>query len=138
MEVHSADIMGSLIELKEDVEYETGIDLRLVFSGASEAHLLAKEIGRAGVGVILNPSRPFPNEWRSRRMYVVCHFPFANAKLMRWLRLPGKPLTEKNALSLLMEHGVTVGFGVQEKWMARNLRFDLAWVCILRLLISPK
>jgi len=79
-------------------------------SGASEAHLLAKEIGRAGVGVILNPSRPFPNEWRSRRI------------------LPGKPLTEKNALSLLMEHGVMVGFGMPEKWMTRNLRFDLAWV----------
>ena len=72
VEVHSADIMGSLIDLKEDVEEETGIDLRLVFSGASEAHLLAKEIGRAGVGVILNPSRPFPIEWRSRRMCVVC------------------------------------------------------------------
>ena len=73
VEVHSADIMASLIDLKEDIEEETGIDLRLVFSGASEAHLLAKEIGRAGVGVILNPSRPFPNKWRSRRMYVVCN-----------------------------------------------------------------
>jgi hypothetical protein len=50
------------------------------------------------------------------------------AKLTRRLRLPGKPLTEKNALSLLMEHGVMVGFGMPEKWMTRNLRFDLAWV----------
>jgi len=60
--------MGSLIKLKEEIEDYTGTDLRLVFSGASEAHLLAKEIGRAGVGIILNPSRPFPANWRSRRM----------------------------------------------------------------------
>lgn len=71
MDVHSADIMGSLIKLKEEIEEYSGSEIRLVFSGASEAHLLAKEIGRAGVGVILNPSRPFPGEWRSRRMYVV-------------------------------------------------------------------
>lgn len=85
VEVHSADIMGSLIELKKEIEEDTGTELRFVFSGASEAHLLAKEIGRAGVGIILNPSRPFPNEWRSRRMYVVhclrlSPFPFLFAR----------------------------------------------------------
>ncbi|PFH51541.1 hypothetical protein AMATHDRAFT_2992 [Amanita thiersii Skay4041] len=109
---HGADVLASLIRLKEEVETETGSHLRIVFSGATEAHLLAKEIGQANIGVILNPSRPFPAEWRSRRI------------------LPGPPLTQKNALTVLMENHVTVGFGIEEKWSARNLRFDLAWAAI--------
>ena len=56
--------------------------------------------------------------------------PGLGGQLTHRLRLPGKPLTDKNALLVLLENGVTVGFGVQEKWMARNLRFDLAWACI--------
>ncbi|KAF8630669.1 hypothetical protein AX15_002817 [Amanita polypyramis BW_CC] len=112
VDVNSADIMGSLIHLKEEVETYTGSKIRLVFSGASEAHLLAKEISQANVGIILNPSHPFPIEWKSRRI------------------LPGPPLTEKNALMHLLENNIIVGFGVQEKWMARNLRFDLAWAAI--------
>jgi imidazolonepropionase-like amidohydrolase len=112
VDVHSADIMASVIQLKAEVEAYTGSELRLVFSGAAEAHLIAKEISQANVGVILNPSRPFPINWRARRI------------------LPGPPLSEKNALSALLANNVTVGFGVQEKWMARNLRLDIAWAAI--------
>jgi hypothetical protein len=68
VDVHSADIMASVIQLKAEVEAYTGSELRLVFSGAAEAHLIAKEISQANVGVILNPSRPFPINWRARRM----------------------------------------------------------------------
>lgn len=68
MQVQSADIMATLIELKKEVEEESGTSIKLTFSGANEAHILAKEIGEAGVGVILNPSRPFPGTWKSRRM----------------------------------------------------------------------
>ncbi len=60
--------MATLIELKKEVEEESGTSIKLTFSGANEAHILAKEIGEAGVGVILNPSRPFPGTWKSRRM----------------------------------------------------------------------
>jgi len=60
--------MASLITLKKDVEKVHGKDIQLTFSGANEAHLLAKEIGEANIGVILNPSRPFPGTWRSKRM----------------------------------------------------------------------
>jgi len=81
----------------------------MVFSGAAEAHLLAKEIGKAGVGVILNPSRPFPSIWDRRRI------------------LAGPPLTNDTDLVTLMENGVTVAFGQPEAWAARNSRFDLAW-----------
>jgi hypothetical protein len=66
--VESADIMASLIKLKQEVEEQIGSDLRLTFDGASEAHVLAKEIGQNGIGVILSPSRPFPGTWESKRM----------------------------------------------------------------------
>lgn len=112
VDVHNADIMATLIQLKKEVEAFTGTKMRLVFSGASEAHLLAREIGEANIGIILSPSRPFPMNWGARRI------------------LPGPPLTKKNALSILLANNITVGFGIQEKWMARNLRFDLAWAAI--------
>jgi len=36
--------------------------------GGEEAHLLAKELAEADIGVILVPVRPFPGSWESRRM----------------------------------------------------------------------
>jgi len=46
IDVGSADVMAALLKLKEEVEQKRGTSMRLVFSGAAEAHLLAKEIGR--------------------------------------------------------------------------------------------
>lgn len=43
-------------------------------------------------------------------------------------RLPGPPLSETNAIAILLAHNVTVGVGVEEAWMARNTRLDIAWV----------
>jgi len=42
--------------------------LKMTITGASEAHILAAEIASAGIGVIVNPSRPFPTRWEDRRM----------------------------------------------------------------------
>ncbi|KAF9474768.1 carbohydrate esterase family 9 protein [Pholiota conissans] len=110
--VQSADIMATLINLKKEIEELSGTDLQFVFEGANEAHLLAKEIGEAGVGVILNPSRPFPGTWKSRRI------------------LPGPPLTQQNAVAALIAHNVTVGIGIEEQWSSRNIRFDIAWAAL--------
>lgn len=60
--------MASLINLKFETEKIHRQSIQVTFTGANEAHLLAKEIGDAGVGVILRPSRPFPATWKSRRM----------------------------------------------------------------------
>ena len=69
--VQSADIMATLIELKAGLDSQlNGSKTKFTFVGANEAHLLAKEIGEAGVGVILSPARPFPGDWKSRRTYV--------------------------------------------------------------------
>lgn len=87
IEVHSADIMATLLIVKIEVEDRIGSRMRMVFSGATEAHLLAKEIGdsfvpsrvkvsgliesgvgEANVGVILRPARPYPATWDQRQM----------------------------------------------------------------------
>ncbi|KAJ7284617.1 carbohydrate esterase family 9 protein [Mycena rebaudengoi] len=112
VEAHSADIIASLILLKREVERAKGHTIRMTITGAAEAHLLAKELGEARVGVVLNPSRSFPFLWEDRRI------------------LPGPPLTEHTPISALMAHNVTVAVGVLEIWDARNLPFDIAWASL--------
>ena len=70
VEAHSADIIATLITLKMEVEYTTKREMRLTITGGAEAHLLAKELAAAKVGVILTPSRlgPFPSVWEGRRL----------------------------------------------------------------------
>lgn len=62
--------MATLLILKNEYETGSGQRLRLTFSGATEAHLLASEIGEAGVSVILTSPRPYPLTWERQRMYV--------------------------------------------------------------------
>ncbi|KAH6915125.1 hypothetical protein BKA70DRAFT_566770 [Coprinopsis sp. MPI-PUGE-AT-0042] len=112
IEVDSADIMASLLILKMDVENRIGSRMRMVFSGAQEAHLLAHEISVADVGVILSPARPYPMVWDQRRI------------------LPGPPLTNHTALTTLLDKGVVVGLGVRNAWEARHARFDVRWAAL--------
>ena len=65
VEASSADIIASVIALKTEVESRLHTSLKVTVIGGSEAHLLAKEIGAAHIGVILSPARPFPNSGRS-------------------------------------------------------------------------
>ena len=46
IEVSSADIMATLLQLKSDLEDQRGVRMKMVFAGATEAHLLAVEIGK--------------------------------------------------------------------------------------------
>ncbi|KZT43545.1 hypothetical protein SISSUDRAFT_1039974 [Sistotremastrum suecicum HHB10207 ss-3] len=112
VEVHDLNIIGTLLTLKAEIEEQTQIKIKMTISGASEAHLLAEELSRAEVSVILNPSRPFPTIWEKRQI------------------LPGPPLTHQSAILKLLEHNVTVGIGVEELWSARNIRFDAGWAAI--------
>lgn len=68
VQAQNADIIASLIKLKKEVEASKGVELKLTVAGAAEAHLLAKDLGDANVGVIVTPSRPFPEEWEMKRM----------------------------------------------------------------------
>lgn len=66
--VESADIMASLITLKQEVESHSRKLMKMTFVGGAEAHIIAKQIGLNGVGVILVPSRSFPASWEGKRM----------------------------------------------------------------------
>lgn len=66
--VVNADIMSTLVHLKSEYEEMTGKILKMTFSGATEAHLLAKEIAAADISVILTSPRPYPGTWEQRRM----------------------------------------------------------------------
>ncbi|KAI0828485.1 carbohydrate esterase family 9 protein [Trametes gibbosa] len=110
--IQSADAIASIIALKYEVEERLEKSIKVTLIGAAEAHLLATELGEANVGVIVSPTRPFPHHWEKRRF------------------LPGPPLSERNALAELRAHNVTVAVGVNEAWMARNARFDIAWAAL--------
>ncbi|TDL21725.1 carbohydrate esterase family 9 protein [Rickenella mellea] len=112
IDVHSVDIISTLLILKKEVEAQTGNLLKMTLTGATEAHILAKEIAAANVGVVYVPSRPFPTDWQRRRI------------------LPGPPLSKDSAISYLLAHNVTVGIGIEEIWSARNTRFDAAWAAL--------
>jgi hypothetical protein len=66
----SADIIATLVLLKKEVETLTGNRMSLTVAGGLEAHLIAKELGEANVGVVQISARPFPTIWERRRMYV--------------------------------------------------------------------
>ncbi|KAL1938740.1 hypothetical protein VTO73DRAFT_11343 [Trametes versicolor] len=110
--IQSADAIASVIALKSEVEKARGNKIKVTLMGAAEAHLLAKEIAHAGIGVIISPTRPFPHHWEKRRL------------------LPGPPLSARNAITELRAHNVTVAVGVNEAWMVRNARFDVAWAAL--------
>ena len=63
-------MMATLIALKGEIERTLKLEkpLRFTFSGAMEAHLLAKELAKAHIGVILTFPKPLPMLWESRRM----------------------------------------------------------------------
>ncbi|PSR73697.1 hypothetical protein PHLCEN_2v10616 [Hermanssonia centrifuga] len=112
IDVGNADIMASLLRLKADIEDQRGGQIKMVFSGATEAHLLAKEIAQAKVGVILSPVRPFPDRWDNRRI------------------LAGPPIVNETALGTLLKNRVIVALGVQDAWEAGNTRFEAGWAAL--------
>ncbi|KAI0743926.1 hypothetical protein C8Q80DRAFT_1184079 [Daedaleopsis nitida] len=118
--VGSADIIATLVSLKKEVEQVTGVALKLTIAGATEAHLLAKELAEANIGVIVTPSRSYPYTWDERRI------------------LHGPPVSADSLIGYLIKHNVTVGVGPRgvaapghqlsfdiANSRARNLRFDV-------------
>jgi hypothetical protein len=69
VDTQNADVIATLLSLKKEVEgFVDGGFVRLVIAGGAEAHLLAKELGEAHVGVIFTRPRAFPATWGGRRM----------------------------------------------------------------------
>ncbi|KAJ7129499.1 carbohydrate esterase family 9 protein [Mycena epipterygia] len=111
IDVGNADIMATLLILKAEIENQVGSRMRMVFSGAAEAHILAKEISDANVGVILD-AKPMVGVWDDHRA------------------LPGPPLTNDTTLVALVREGVKVGLRTTQAQYARNMRFDLTWAML--------
>ncbi|KAG1832110.1 hypothetical protein EV424DRAFT_1313531 [Suillus variegatus] len=109
LDVESADIMATLLRLKDEYEAHSGRELHLTFAGATESHLLAHEIARAGVSVIVTQSKPYPSTWEQRRI------------------LAGPPITQESLVTALLKAGVNVAIGVIDEYNARNTRFEVGW-----------
>ena len=134
VEAHSADVIATLILLKKEVEEKTGATIQMTITGATEAHLLVEEIAKANIGIIFNPSRPFPTTWEQRRVCVL-RLGLGSRRFFiltrNFHRLPGPPLSKETEIALFLAHNVTVGIGVQDASSARNTRFDVGWVRVL-------
>ncbi|KAF5378365.1 hypothetical protein D9615_008768 [Tricholomella constricta] len=81
--VDSADVMATLLNLKLQYESSSGNVIRLTFAGASEAHLLAEEIGKAGaISRLLGETK--------------------NLVAVLTDSLPGPPLSQESTLTALL------------------------------------
>ena len=56
---HNADIIVTIVHLKQELEAEIGNRLKVTIVGGAEAHILARELANAGIGVVLTPPRPY-------------------------------------------------------------------------------
>lgn len=79
--------------------------VKLVISGAAEGHLIAHELAKRKVPVLLIP-QTWPRTWDELR------------------GLSGPPLTRETTLSSLIKAGVKVALKIEEGWMASNLLWD--------------
>ncbi|KXN81595.1 hypothetical protein AN958_04405, partial [Leucoagaricus sp. SymC.cos] len=104
--VDSADIMSTLIRLKESYKRQTRDNFDLTFVGASEAHLIAHEIAKEGISVAITMPRPYPGSWESQRI------------------LSGALLTHDGIVMKLLHASVNVGIGIVDGHSARNTRFE--------------
>ncbi|UZP35302.1 hypothetical protein NXS19_003118 [Fusarium pseudograminearum] len=111
--INSADGIATALRIKSEIEslFETSSatgeaqHLKVAIIGGAESHMVAKELGEAGVGVILAPLQSIGDSWDSRRV------------------LTGAPLTNGTVVDALLDAGVTVAIGLHEDWELRDLGF---------------
>ncbi|CAG8494493.1 17429_t:CDS:10 [Gigaspora margarita] len=108
---HSKDEIASLIRLKIQIENNGG-NLNLVILGGTEAHMLAAELAKHKIPVILIPPRPTPKLWTAQHA------------------LTGAPITNTTGIDILHANKVIVGMGVIETGLERNLIWDAGWASI--------
>ncbi|KAL2206186.1 carbohydrate esterase family 9 protein [Sarocladium strictum] len=107
--INSADGIATALRIKSEVESELSSNndkapkLRIAIIGGAEAHILAKELAEANVGVIVSPAQSTGDTWDARRT------------------LSGAPLTNGTTLDQLLAAGVTTAIGLKEDWMVRDL-----------------
>jgi hypothetical protein len=70
VDTNNVDVIATLLDLLDELSQSLGCKVKLTIAGGAEAHLLAQELGQAGVGVILTRPRPFPSTWSAQDMSV--------------------------------------------------------------------
>ncbi|ORX98366.1 hypothetical protein BCR34DRAFT_593207 [Clohesyomyces aquaticus] len=116
LSAHSADTIASIIRLKTEIEAAIAMTLstatpqpspspklNFIILGASESHLLARELAAEQISIVLAPLLPHAQSWDQRR------------------GLTGAPLTNGTVIDSLVKAGVLVGIGVEEVWETRDL-----------------
>jgi len=101
------DVIAHLLKMKSALQEIAPINLVIV--GGIESYLLAEELSRARVPVILIPWRCQPEEWEYRHC------------------LPGPPLSEKTSFQILVEHGVEVALGAWDDGLVSTMYWEAAW-----------
>ncbi|ORY32152.1 hypothetical protein BCR39DRAFT_479328 [Naematelia encephala] len=101
-----ADVMAGLVRLKRKVAPKMKISLL----GALESWLIADDLAKEDIGVIVTPPRGQPLTWSSRR------------------HLPGPPLTSQSLPAYLASRGVRVAIGTDWAWKAPQTRLEAAWI----------
>lgn len=111
--INSADGIATALKIKSEVEElalsddegQASHKIKLAIIGGAEAHLVAKELADAEVGVILAPLLSFGESWDAKRA------------------LTGAPLTNGTTIDALLDAGVVTGIGLHEDWELRDLGF---------------
>lgn len=101
------DVIAHLLKMK--MELADIAPINLVFIGGIEAYLIAEDIAKANVPIILTPWRCQPEAWESRHC------------------LPGPPISEKTSFQILVEHGVQVALGAWDDGLLTALYWEAGW-----------
>ena len=101
------DVIAHLLKMKAAIADVAPINLVII--GGIESYLLASDLAKANVPVILVPWRCQPETWESRHC------------------LPGPPLSDKTAFQILVEHGVEVAIGGWDDGLITTLYWEAGW-----------
>lgn len=105
----SSDIIAQLVLIKR---LHTSVNLIIMGGSTISSPALASSIAEAGIPVILAPWACHPETWSTRNC------------------LPGPPLTDSTAASLLIDAGVELALGnwdLRDRY-ARNVLWEASWI----------
>jgi len=101
------DVIAHLLKMKNELADIAPINLVII--GGIESYLIADEIAKANVPIILAPWRCQPEAWEYRHC------------------LPGPPMSEKTSFQILVEHGVRVALGAADDGLLTTLYWEAGW-----------
>jgi len=101
------DIIARLLQMKDSLKDIAPINLVII--GGIESYLVAQELAKAHVPVILVPWRCQPERWEYRHC------------------LPGPPISEKTSFQILVEAGAQVALGAWDDGLVSTLYWEAGW-----------